>query len=400
MLKEIILFLIRTHGRVVKAEQAVIVFSRVSDDIFPRILGTMTFKCLTGHIKTGFPVKGSQRLTPVHDNRVLLIQMDVHFPDLPRIQRGIFPGQFIRRIRCQFQGPNQSPGTGFMCPMPVFSVKVMRHRHQRPVSPDYPGNKLQDVLLTPHLDNVPRLGGIPVDKDISSGHDGIFPHAAGPEAVQQLTLSAGRLFGDIDHKNFFPAFPPVIWNGSAKPEDLVIRMGGKDQQIRLPFKRLPPLYPVRNTSGTQELDLCHAEIHGTAVVNPKMTQIIYRNVLVVIQSLPCSPRRLPCTLTVLHLQLVGGEFSAPLDIQAEAVLSLRQFKFQPAVWSPVPRGLIPVIREPVPVIPVPVYMNPGKPGNIRRRCTALFNCFNEAFRKSVIWLKLFILRRLIKNPVR
>lgn len=75
MLKEIVLLLVRPDIRKRQTEFGIIILAEILDMVARRLLGNMAGKRLLRDIKRCLAAEGFQRLTPIHPDGILVIQM-------------------------------------------------------------------------------------------------------------------------------------------------------------------------------------------------------------------------------------------------------------------------------------------------------------------------------------
>ena len=119
------------------------------------------------------------------------------------------------------------------------------------------GHPLQHLVLSQLPVGVLRAFAVGVPE---SAELRIVPDAEGPKPVQRLA-SAGRIApGKIGHHDPLPLFRRVGRNRAAQEDQLIVRMRGEEQNIRLFLRRFPSLHPVRDFSLPEYKHLVEADL--------------------------------------------------------------------------------------------------------------------------------------------
>ena len=174
----------------------------------------------------------------------------LHLPGLLNRQLLILPGG----IRRQGDAALRCVGRHLVRAMAVFAVHVVRHDDLRPIAPVQPGHIAQHAALLPalFLIHLAHIQPVPVREGPQVG---IIAHAAQPQAVQQLQLTVRHGRHQIGHLHGHLPLTRVIGNRAAHEEQLVIRMRGEHQQVRVRARRFPSLHPIGRLPVREDVQL-------------------------------------------------------------------------------------------------------------------------------------------------
>ena len=169
--------------------------------------------------------------------------MQVQFRCIPKAifqgDPGILPGigSHIHRL-------DQTMGIEPVLAVAVFTLNIVSNDHQRLKPPDLLNLPLCDTVIAMVVSSFLEAHGVKIP---GSTHNRIMPDTHFPQTVQTLMISEGFVIV-IRHKgglNSQLLFHGIIADHTTEKEHIVIRVGGKGQNIRLFTGRQPVLHTVR-----------------------------------------------------------------------------------------------------------------------------------------------------------
>ena len=263
---------------------------------------------------------GDQRHIPVHRDGVLSVQMQVQLFD--------FPGAVLcrelrhhRRIICQRHAVLHHICAEPVRAVAVLAVDVMRNDNLRLVPAQQFHGKFPNVALAPAGVGVFQLSGIGI---IELADHRIGAHTHRPQAVEQLAAASGIGIRHVRYDDIHTALGIVRRYRTAKENQLVVRVSGKHQHVRLFRGRLPALDPFRKLARREDVKLVDLELRvlsgGIDQTEMRLAAELKEHMMIVISALD---QRLPFAVH-LFLDRPGLGHIAEADVQILRLFALRR----------------------------------------------------------------------------
>ena len=160
----------------------------------------------------------------------------------------------IGRVGGQRHAPQCSIRGDLVRTVPILAVHVVRDDNLRLIAPEEPGHMAHHAVIAPALllVHAAQRGDIAVRERAEVR---IIALAADPQAVEQLEPAVGRRRDEVRHLHGESALARVVGDRAAHEEDLVVRVGGDEQQVGLFQRGLPLLHPVGRLALAEDVRL-------------------------------------------------------------------------------------------------------------------------------------------------
>ena len=189
----------------------------------------------------GRAIHALERNRPVKRNLIFGVQVQVQLLDLPGAICNGGCGEFIL-VCCQFNAVLGGFGNHHVLLVAILAIGVLRHNDFRFVLPIQPYNPFVDfVFAARRFIGCLETFSIAV---LEIANDRIRPHAHVPQTIEQLGGAGGVGAAEVRHNHLALLLDSVGGNRAAEENQLIIRVRGEEENIRLLFRRLPYLHPV------------------------------------------------------------------------------------------------------------------------------------------------------------
>ena len=248
-----------------QAEEAIVVFQAGGQHALTgSLLGLVEeLEGAVRQFEAGGTTHAVQRHIPVKLDLTFLPQVTVELLDLPGAVSHGGVGVLIL-VHGDGNGVVRRVGDHLVHGVTVFAIDVMGHDNLGLVLAVQLHKPLVDVLAAGLFVALARMG---VRQLHGLAHlvariadDGIVAHAHVPQTVEQLGGAGGVGAGVISHHHIALTLGGVGGNRAAEEDQLIVRVGGDEHELRLFAGGLPVLHPVRLVTHAQDEELVQVQL--------------------------------------------------------------------------------------------------------------------------------------------